>query len=62
MEGGVDLGLDAEALEDRLDSGVMLDGFLGAFGNLPDKFLHALGGFGVVNDHGIHLVGEEIAN
>ena len=62
VEGGVDLGLHAEAFEDRLDAGVVLDGFLGTLGNLAHKILHTLGRLRVVDDDGIHLVGEEVAH
>ena len=62
VKGSVDLGLHTKAFEDWLKTGVVLDGFFGAFGNLTDKLLHALGGLGVVDNDGIHLVGEKVAH
>ena len=40
----------------------MLDGFLGALGDLAHEILHALGGLGIVDDDGVDLVGEEVAH
>jgi len=62
VEGSVDLGFHAETLEDRLDAGVVLDGFLGALGDLAHEILHALGGLGVVDNDGVHLIGKKVAN
>ena len=62
MKGGIDLSLHTEAIENRLGTGVVLDGFFGAFRNLPDQRLHPLRGLGIVHDHGVHFVSENITH
>ena len=62
VEGGVNLGFHTEAFEDRLNAGVMLDGFFSPLRDRAHEFLHSLGRLGIIDDDGIDLIGEEVTD